>query len=427
MRCRLASHPLSSPMMKPMVPMLLMMLPYLALPALREMMMTMRISTLAALQALRTRMQTRPARLLSTDMQSHPDDMLSSLLISTMTLMQQTWRLKTMPRQRSTLNPNSCAGITILVICLLPTFSSWIPERLATCRFPRCPYGRAAKKIWRTKGQTNRIRTVTKPGQCVSVDQLESPVPGFKGQNKGSFYQELYKMETIFVDHFSRLSFVYLQESTKGAETLLAKRAFETYASSFGVAVTNYHTNNGRFAEAHGQTISLCGVNVHIQNGTAETPIHDLTKRARTSLLQAMHRWPSAVTINIWPYYALQFTNYNHNAAPSIKTGQTPLESFSRTPVRPQQRTSGRRQAPKQMGSQIPDRNQLGLVPTRQARSAALMLTRRFHTRQSLKSYVASTNRPKRSVFHPKYSSLQYLASFCARPAKRYLFVRIST
>jgi hypothetical protein len=70
------------------------------------------------------------------------------------------------------------------------------------------------------------------------------------------------------------LSFVYLQESTKGAETLLAKKAFEAYAASFGVKVHNYHADNGRFAEAlflnhaeaNGQTVSLCGVNAHFQN-----------------------------------------------------------------------------------------------------------------------------------------------------------------
>ena len=119
-----------------------------------------------------------------------------------------------------------------------------IPKRLASCRIPKCQsclYGKATKRPWRSKGQTNKIRTVTKPGECVSVDQLESPVPGFIGQNKGYFFRKRYKVATIFVDHFSRLSFVYLQESTKGEETLLAKRAFETYAASFGVTILNYH------------------------------------------------------------------------------------------------------------------------------------------------------------------------------------------
>jgi hypothetical protein len=166
----------------------------------------------------------------------------------------------------------------------------------------------------RTEGTTKKLRTTTKPGQCISVDQLESPVAGFVGQNKGFFFRKRYKVATVFVDHFSRLSFVYLQESTKGDETLLAKRAFEAYAASFGVKVYNYHADNGRFAErlylnhakANGQTVSLCGVNAHFQNGIAEKRIRDFTACARTSLLHAMSRWPSAITIHLWPY-ALRF------------------------------------------------------------------------------------------------------------------------
>jgi hypothetical protein len=221
-----------------------------------------------------------------------------------------------------------------------------IPKRLGTCRVPKCQsclYGRATKKPWRTKGSAGKVKTVTKPGECVSVDQLESPVPGFVGQSKGYFFRKRYGVATIFVDHFSRLSFVHLHESTKGEETLLAKKAFEAYAASFGVTVKHYHADNGRFAEAlflnHaqqlGQGVSLCGVNAHFQNGIAEKRIRDLTERARTSLLHAINQWPSAISLNLWPY-ALRFANDVHNATPSIKTGRSPLEDFSTTPVRPQ-------------------------------------------------------------------------------------------
>jgi hypothetical protein len=150
-----------------------------------------------------------------------------------------------------------------------------------------------------TKAQARSIKMVTKTGQCVSVDQLESPVPGFVGQNKGYFFRKRYKVATVFVDHFSRLSFVHLQELTTGKETLMAKRAFEAYAVSFGkIVIRNYHADNGRFAEhlflehaeSHGQGVSLCGVSAHFQNGIAEKRIRNLTERARTSLLHAMNR-----------------------------------------------------------------------------------------------------------------------------------------
>jgi hypothetical protein len=81
--------------------------------------------------------------------------------------------------------------------------------------------------------------------------------------------------------------------------------------------------------------VSLYGVNAHFQNGIAEKKIRDLTKRAQTSLLHTMHRRPSAMTINLWPY-ALHCATDTHNSAPAICTGISPLESFSNTPVRPQ-------------------------------------------------------------------------------------------
>jgi hypothetical protein len=174
------------------------------------------------------------------------------------------------------------------------------------------------------------------------VDQLESPVAGFIGQNKEFFFRKRYKVATTFVDHFSRLSYVYLQESTKGLQTLAAKRPFEAYSSSHGVKVQQYQADNGRFAEhlflnpceKSGQKVSLCGVSAHFQNGIAERRIKDLTERSRTSLLHAIHKWPSAVTINLWPY-ALRYINEVYNATPTLKTRKSPLEAFSQTAIRP--------------------------------------------------------------------------------------------
>jgi hypothetical protein len=141
-------------------------------------------------------------------------------------------------------------------------------------------------------------------------------VAGFIGQNKGFFFRKHYKVATIFVDHFSRLSYVYLQEATKGVYTLAAKRSLEAYYASHVVKVQQYHAGNGRFAEhlflnhfeKSGQKVSLCGVSAHFQNGIAEKRIKDLTERSRMSLLHAIHRWPSAVTINLCPY-ALRYIN----------------------------------------------------------------------------------------------------------------------
>jgi hypothetical protein len=143
------------------------------------------------------------------------------------------------------------------------------------------------------------------------------PYPPPSTAVKGFFFRKRYKVATNFVDNFSRLS---------------AKRSFEAYSSSHGVKVQQYHANNGRFTEhlflnqceKLGQKVSLCGVSAHFQNGIAERRIKDLTERSRMSLLHAIHRWPSAVTINLWPY-ALRYINEVYNATPALKTGKSPL------------------------------------------------------------------------------------------------------
>ena len=64
-----------------------------------------------------------------------------------------------------------------------------IPRRLAKCQVPLCSsclYGKATRRPWRTKptkgDKISKLRTATSPGQCVSVDQLESLAPGLIAQ-----------------------------------------------------------------------------------------------------------------------------------------------------------------------------------------------------------------------------------------------------
>ena len=56
-------------------------------------------------------------------------------------------------------------------------------------------------------------------------------------QLRGNPTKERYRAATIFVDHYSRLSYVHLQKSTSAEETLEAKTAFENYARTHGVNV----------------------------------------------------------------------------------------------------------------------------------------------------------------------------------------------
>eukprot|EP00934_Nitzschia_sp_Nitz4_P000920 Nitzschia sp. Nitz4//scaffold577_size2809//140//955//NITZ4_009285-RA/size2809-processed-gene-0.1-mRNA-1//-1//CDS//3329554798//920//frame0 len=175
---------------------------------------------------------------------------------------------------------------------------------------------------------------------------MEVSQPGFIAQLKGKPTKQRYRCATVFVDHFSRLSFVHLQQSTSGIETLEAKKAFERFADSHGVSVKHYHADNGRFADtlfvrhtaSLGQSISFCGVNAHHQNGIAEKRIRDLRESARTALLDALERWPKAIHHSLWPY-AFRHANLVHANTPLSgshgSNGLTPLELFSGSKVSP--------------------------------------------------------------------------------------------
>ena len=204
-----------------------------------------------------------------------------------------------------------------------------IPKRLQHCPVPQCPactYGKMTKRPWRTKAKPAKVRPVPvrEPGDCVSVDQMESPTPGLLGQLKGFLTRKRYTYATIFVDQYSGLSYVHLQTAIDSIETVEAKKAFEKYSCHRGVEIKHYHADNGRFADnlyladvaRSGQTISYCGVNAHFQNGIAERRIRELQDQTRTMLLDAKSKWPSAITVHLWPF-ALRYANHCFNHVPT--------------------------------------------------------------------------------------------------------------
>jgi GAG-pre-integrase domain len=84
-----------------------------------------------------------------------------------------------------------------------------LPSKIANCQTPLCQaciYGKMTRRPWRSKPGTSQIppKRPTKPGEVVSVDHPESPIPGFIGQMKGKLTKQRYKAATIFVDQFSK-------------------------------------------------------------------------------------------------------------------------------------------------------------------------------------------------------------------------------
>ncbi len=259
-----------------------------------------------------------------------------------------------------------------------------LPKHLAKIDPPICSaciYGKATKTPWRTKTATRKTpRQVTKPGECVAVDQLESSTPGFIGQLKGAILtKQRYKYATVFVDMFSDYTYLYFHTAITSEETLKAKQAFEAHASTYGVKVENYHADNGRFQDIKykqdchekGQTISYCGVNAHFQNGRAEKKIRDLQDTSRTSLLHAVKKWPNVININLWPY-AMRYANDVSNLIPRKDEELSPIEKFSgiknKIPLRqfhhfgcPTYVLSPELQANKKAGTKWKERSRLGV------------------------------------------------------------------
>ena len=211
-----------------------------------------------------------------------------------------------------------------------------LPKKLQDCRTPKCPaciYGKATKRAWRTKGSTkiNPPRVAKAPGECVSVDTLESPTPGLVAQAKGTLTKGRYNYATVFVDQYSGLDYVHVHRENSGDKTLEAKLAFEQFASTHGVLIKHYHADNGRFAEAKfmqacqdstQQGLTFCGVNAHHQNGRAERRIRHLTESARTMILHAAHRWPKVITAHLWPYAIRLASDIGHNVPRDSKEGE---------------------------------------------------------------------------------------------------------
>jgi hypothetical protein len=213
-----------------------------------------------------------------------------------------------------------------------------IPKKLAKVTPPKCAgclFGAMTKLPWRCKETkaSHKVFVATKPGECVSVDQMTSTKPGFYAQLRGKLTTKRYRCATIFVDHFSRLRYVHPQVNDTSIETVAAKCTFESFAAEHGVRILHYHGGfaNNAFKQtcddAH-QQLTFCGVNAHFQNGIAKRSICDLSESARKQLLHARACWPAAVHFALWPY-ALRNAALLHNSLPMLEDGTSRLELFS--------------------------------------------------------------------------------------------------
>ena len=189
------------------------------------------------------------------------------------------------------------------------------------------------------------LKKVTKPGECVSVDQTESRTPGFIGMMRGFLTKQRYTCATVFADHYSDFTYTHLQRSTSMSDTLAAKNSFEAVLRRHGIKVLHYHADNGRFADKDflqnivdsRQTISFCGAYAHFQNGKVEKRIRDLQDNARTVLLHSVAKWPTASSVHLWGYALHYVTDLRNNIPQNHQL--SPIELLTGVKISPRLNT----------------------------------------------------------------------------------------
>ena len=138
-----------------------------------------------------------------------------------------------------------------------------------------------------------------------------------------------------------------------------------------------------------GQSISFCGVNAHFQNGKAERRIRTIQELGRTQLIHAQHKWPAAITTNLWPYALKNVTDILNDSITRKET-RTRIEKFTGVDIRPNIRNyhhfgvptfvlQNELQANKKIGKWLP-RARIGIYlckSPRHARSVSLILNPR--------------------------------------------------
>ena len=122
-----------------------------------------------------------------------------------------------------------------------------IPKKFEKCdtpTFSACMYAKSNCKPWRRRSRktTHKPLQVTYSGQIVSVDQLVSPTPGLVTYITGILTTKRCKYATVFVDQYSRYSYMHLHQTTSAEDTLEVKHSLERMAASHEIVIKIYHS-----------------------------------------------------------------------------------------------------------------------------------------------------------------------------------------
>jgi hypothetical protein len=219
--------------------------------------------------------------------------------------------------------------------------------QVSTCEPPLCAACQLSKQNRRTPDRraTGHPEPMAirqgdlQPGDCISIDQYISALPGRLPHTKGKESKdERYNGGTMFVDHASGLLYLQHQVALTAGETLRAKKKFEQFADQYGIRIKRYRADNVPFGSAaflqnlkdNGQEIDFSGTGAHHQNGVAERSLQTVTRWARSMLLHAVIMWPDRADLTLWPF-AMEHAIYIWNNLPRHDHRNAPLELFTHT------------------------------------------------------------------------------------------------
>ena len=164
----------------------------------------------------------------------------------------------------------------------------YLPKEISKCDIPlcaSCQYGKAHKRSI-TQNTTGILGgpSITKPGQLIHMDQIESTTPGRPLTYSGKNSKHKIYIVTLFVDHISKKFFVEFQLTTNVKETIESKQCMEAEANKTFTKIASFHADNGVFKandfmkhlQTLGQDITFCGVGAHHQNGVSERSIRTI-------------------------------------------------------------------------------------------------------------------------------------------------------
>ena len=227
-----------------------------------------------------------------------------------------------------------------------------IPTKCASahkCDQPKCPacllgkMHRLSPKTSVTKQLPESEMAIRqndlKPGDCVSIDQMVSKVPGRLSHTFGK-EDPRQKLNgcTLFCDHCSGYVYLNPQVSLRVGKTLEGKHAFERMAELCNVKIKSFRADNHPFAskefkedlELQNQTIDYSGVGAHFQNGFVERMQASLNSWTRSSMIHQLLNWPEVYDQALWPL-AMEQAVFLWNNMPRKESGLSPVEIFTGT------------------------------------------------------------------------------------------------